>query len=187
VPVRTLMLNKPREVITSSSDPRGRRTVIDLVPDRLRKGLFPVGRLDFHSEGLLLMTTDGELAQRVAHPSRGLRKTYQVKVKGQPREPDLERLRAGIVLDGRRTLPCIIQPLRKGVGEGGASWWTVVLREGRSRQIREMFLRVGCSVQRLRRITLGPLSLGRLPSGAWRMLTEEELARLRRATPQARR
>ncbi|HXO27453.1 MAG TPA: pseudouridine synthase, partial [Thermoanaerobaculia bacterium] len=108
---RYLLLNKPRGVMSTISDPAGRPTVIDLVPPALRRALAPVGRLDFQTEGLLLLTDDGDLAQHVAHPSFGCWKTYEVKVRGRPADEQIERLRSGIVLEGRRTAPCRIAAL----------------------------------------------------------------------------
>ena len=189
---RYLLLNKPRAVMSTVDDPGGRPTVIDLVPQSYRKALFPVGRLDFETEGLILLTDDGDFAQQVAHPRYGCRKTYEVKVKGRPEEGDLDRLREGIVLDGRRTAPAVIRPRRVRTtaarrrargqeGDGDNSWWVVELGEGRTRQIREMFLRIGHPVQKLRRVAIGPLSDGTLPLGAVRELRDEEVEALRRA------
>lgn len=184
-----LLLNKPKGVMSTLSDPAGRPTVIDFVPPGMRKALVPVGRLDFNTEGLLLLTNDGDFAQRIAHPRYGSRKTYEVKVKGQPRREDLDKLRSGIVLEGQRTAPARIAPLRvkghrrigageRGQGEENASWWRVELSEGRSRQIREMFFRIGHPVQKLRRVGIGQLSDPHLPLGALRELSLEEVTRL---------
>jgi 23S rRNA pseudouridine2605 synthase len=181
------LLNKPKGVMSTITDPEGRRTVIDLVPPGMRKALVPVGRLDFNTEGLLLLTDDGEFAQAVAHPRYGSVKTYEVKVKGVPSDSQLERLRAGIVIDGKRTAPARItsrapfKPAgarRRGEPESENSWWIVELTEGRTRQIREMFFHVGHSVQKLRRIAIGPLRDPDLPVGALRELTEREVQRL---------
>lgn len=182
---RYLLMNKPRGILTAVSDAEGRRTVLDLVPAALRRALVPVGRLDYHTEGLLILTDDGEFANRLSHPRYGCHKTYEVKVKGAPDEAKLARLRHGIVLDGRRTSPCRIQPLRVTAQrgeEGGNAWFRVELAEGRTRQIREMFFRVGHPVQKLRRIAIGPLEDPDLPVGGLRELTEPELAALRRTT-----
>ncbi|HEV3077828.1 MAG TPA: pseudouridine synthase, partial [Thermoanaerobaculia bacterium] len=214
---RYLLLNKPRGVMSTVSDPAGRPTVIDLVPPALRRALAPVGRLDFQTEGLLLLTDDGDLAQHVAHPSFGCWKTYEVKVRGRPADEQIERLRSGIVLEGRRTAPCRIAALprssrssrskaaraaaaRRAVGGPGgrrsprrepegdtSSWWSVELGEGRTRQIREMFQRIGHPVQKLRRIAIGPISDPDIPVGSLRELSEREVAALRRAGPPAAR
>ena len=191
-----LLLNKPKAVMSTVADPQDRPTVMDYVPAALRKALVPVGRLDFNTEGLLILTDDGDFAQRVAHPRYGGVKVYEVKVKGRPNEAQLERLRAGIAIDGRQTAPCRIVP-RYGEGsverrrararaaeekEGENSWWTVELTEGRTRQIREMFYRIGHGVLRLRRVAIGPLRDADLPLGSLRELTEGEVEKLRKAT-----
>ncbi|HXT51180.1 MAG TPA: pseudouridine synthase, partial [Thermoanaerobaculia bacterium] len=183
VPQRYVLLNKPPGYVSTVSDPEGRPTVLDLVPPGLRKALVPVGRLDFQSEGLLLLTTDGEWAQRIAHPRYGCAKTYEVKVKGMPEERDVERLRRGMWIEGQRTLPAEVRLLRTtGRGrETGNSWWEVVLRQGRSRQIREMFFRIGNGVLKLHRVAIGPLRDPDLPAGAYRELTEGEVELLRKA------
>lgn len=182
---RYLLLYKPKGYLTAVSDPQGRPTVLDLVPTALRKALVPVGRLDYQTEGLLLLTDDGDFAQHLAHPRYGCRKTYEVKVKGVPAETALDRLRAGIVLEGKRTSPCRIEPVRRTGPrreETGNSWFRVELSEGRTRQIREMFFRVGHPVQKLRRVAIGPLSDASLGPGDLRELTEREVEQLRRAT-----
>ncbi len=173
---RYLVLNKPKGYITTRSDPEGRPTVMDLVPQELRRRLMPVGRLDFHTEGLLLMTTDGEFAQRIAHPSFGCRKTYAVKVKGAPDEGAIARLRRGMTVAGRRTRPARVQRIHpQGARSGANTWWSVELGEGRTRQIREMFFRVGHPVMRLRRVGIGSLRDNRLAIGEWRELTPGEV------------
>jgi 23S rRNA pseudouridine2605 synthase len=188
-PFRYLLLNKPRHVMSTVSDPQERKTVMDFVPPTLRKALVPVGRLDFDSEGLIILTDDGEFAQHVAHPRYGGSKTYDVKVKGDPDESQIDRLREGIVLEGVRTLPARI--VRRGKGpqrrrgdddEGHNTWWVVELTQGRTRQIREMFLRIGHPVQKLRRVAIGPLRDPHLPTGAVRELSEREVETLRRIT-----
>jgi 23S rRNA pseudouridine2605 synthase len=183
VPQRYVLLHKPPGYVSTVSDPEHRPTVLDLVPPALRKALVPVGRLDFQSEGLLLLTTDGEWAQRIAHPRYGCAKTYEVKVKGMPEERDIERLRRGMWIEGQRTLPAEVRLLRTtGRGrETGNSWWEVVLRQGRSRQIREMFFRIGNGVLKLHRVAIGPLRDRHLPPGAWRELSEGEIEQLRKA------
>lgn len=172
-----LLLNKPDGIITTRRDPAGRRTVFDLIPPRLHRGLHAVGRLDYHSEGLLLLTTDGAFAQRVAHPRYGCRKTYEVKVKGVPSQDALERLRGGVTIQGRRTAAASVRPLRvRGRRSSRTnSWWTVELTEGRTRQIREMFFRIGHPVQRLRRVAIGRVADGALRPGDYRELTPAEV------------
>jgi 23S rRNA pseudouridine2605 synthase len=187
---RYLLLNKPKGYMSTSSDPEGRQTVMDLVPPALRKALVPVGRLDYNTEGLLLLTDDGEFAQLIAHPRYGSSKVYEVKVKGTPTDAQIDKLRAGILLEGYRTRPAKITskapgrptgPRRRGEPESDNSWWTVEISEGRTRQIREMFLRIGHPVQKLRRVAIGPLRDARLPLGALRELTEQEVQKLLRS------
>ena len=182
---RYLLLNKPRGYLTAVADDAGRPTVIQLVPQPMRKALIPVGRLDYQTEGLLLLTDDGEFAQRISHPRYGCHKTYEVKVKGTPEERQLDRIRRGIVLDGKRTSPCRVEFLKSTAGrdeEGGNSWFGVELSEGRTRQIREMFFRIGHPVQKLRRIAIGGLRDENLPVGALRELTDAEVRTLRKIT-----
>jgi 23S rRNA pseudouridine2605 synthase len=183
-----LLLNKPKGVMSTLSDPEGRPTVIEFIPPTLRKALVPVGRLDYYTEGLLLLTDDGEFAQRVAHPRYGSVKTYEVKVKGQPSEAALDRLRAGVMLEGRKTAPAKISSRPSPVAyrrrkdddsEGGENtWWIVQLTEGRTRQIREMFRHIGHPVHKLRRVSIGPLRDPDLPLGAVRELTPKEVQAL---------
>jgi 23S rRNA pseudouridine2605 synthase len=188
---RYLLLNKPKEVMSTLTDPEGRKTVLDFVPPGMRKALVPVGRLDYNTEGLLLLTDDGEFAQRIAHPRYGGTKTYEVKVKGTPGESQLDRLRNGVVIEGRRTAPAKItarnpfKPLggrRRGEAESDNSWWIVEITEGRTRQIREMFFQIGNPVQKLRRVAIGPLRDPDLPVGALRELTEQEVRKLQKST-----
>lgn len=183
---RYVLVNKPLKVVSTLKDPEGRKTVIDLVPTRLHRGLVPVGRLDFDSEGLLLLTDDGDLAHRIAHPRYGCRKVYEVKVKGRPSESAIGKLSDGIVIEGKRTAPATIQKHAASTSGGrnsvSNSWWRVELGEGRTRQIREMFFRIGHPVNRLRRVAIGPLRDTDLPVGGWRELTEDEVAELREAT-----
>ncbi|MCY4615020.1 MAG: pseudouridine synthase [Chloroflexi bacterium] len=171
----TLMLHKPSDVIVAASDNRGRRLVFDLLAD-VPPGLRHVGRLDRDSEGLLLLTTDGELAHRVAHPRFEVAKTYEALVDGHPGDDTLARLRAGIELDDGPTHSAEAERLHRA--DGG--WWVrLVLHEGRKRQVRRMLAAVGHLVRRLVRTRLGPLELGDLPAGVSRPLTHDELAELR--------
>ena len=186
-PHRYILLYKPKEVMTSVDDPQGRRTVIDLVRG-VRERIYPVGRLDFHSEGLVLLTNDGELAFKIAHPTHGSVKTYNVKVRGVPDERLVDKLRRGITLEGKRTLPCEIDRIKttgKNDDEGN-SWFEVRLREGRTQQIRKMFQAVGHPVAKLKRVAIGPLSDPKLNPGDWRELTKQEvkmLATMKEAKP----
>lgn len=173
---RYILLYKPKEVMTTVEDPQGRRTVIDLVRG-VRERIYPVGRLDYHSEGLVLLTNDGELAFKISHPKNGSVKTYSVKVRGVPEERLVDKLRRGITIEGKRTLPCEIAPVKttgKNAEEGN-SWWEVKLREGRTQQIRKMFQAVGHPVQKLKRIAIGPIADPKLLPGVWRELTKHEV------------
>lgn len=179
---RYVLLNKPAGYVTTRSDPEGRPTVMDLIPERWRRRLKPVGRLDYGTEGLLLVTDDGDLAYRLTHPRFGCSKRYLAKVRGLPGVSALARLRGGMVIAGRRTAPLRLTrtPARRGARPARASsWWKIELVEGRTRQIREMFFRVGHPVQRLRRVAIGSLEDAELPLGAWRELSSDELAALR--------
>jgi 23S rRNA pseudouridine2605 synthase len=180
---RYILLYKPKEVMTTVEDPQGRRTVIDLIKG-VRERIYPVGRLDFHSEGLILLTNDGDLAFKVSHPQHGSVKTYHVKVRGVPEERIIAKLERGITIDNKRTLPCEIRRLKttgRSTGRGddeGNSWFEVKLREGRTQQIRKMFQAVGHPVSKLRRVAIGPLSDPRLGPGDYRELTKVEVKML---------
>lgn len=179
---RYLLLNKPRGCLTTHRDPTGRPTVFDLLPPKLRPGLKAVGRLDYQTEGLLLLTDDGDLAQQIAHPRYGGVKTYAAKVRGVPVKERLDRLRGGIPIEGRRTRPARIRRRRDEPGSRSTvtnSWWTVEIAEGRNRQIREMFQRIGHPVLKLRRVGIGGLNDPRLPVGQYRELTPDEVDLLR--------
>src|SRR5437763_718347 len=175
-PHRYILLYKPREVMTTVEDPQGRRTVIDLVRG-VRERIYPVGRLDFHSEGLIILTNDGDLAFKVSHPRHGSVKTYHVKVRGVPEERLVDKLQRGITIDGKRTLPCEIARI-KTTGrreDEGNSWFDVKLREGRTQQIRKMFQAVGHPVSKLKRVAIGPIFDPKLSPGVWRELTKHEV------------
>ncbi len=174
--LRYLLLNKPDGVVTTMRDPQGRRTVADCLRG-VGGRVFPVGRLDFHTTGLLLLTNDGDLADRLMRPATGCPKVYRAKVRGAPSPETLERLSRGVLIDGRATLPCIA----RAVARGSSSWVEVVLREGRRNQIRRMFARVGHPVVKLHRRAIGPLTDRGLPPGRIRPLTEDELRRLKEA------
>ncbi len=178
-----VLLNKPKGFVTTTADPEGRDTVLDLMPGRLRRSVKPVGRLDVQTEGLLLLTDDGDLARSIAHPSTGCPKEYEVKVSGEPSEAKLEKLRTGFPLDGERTRPCEIVRMRstpRRDSSEGNTWLRVTLREGRTRQIRRMFEAIGHPVSKLRRVAIGPIRDPRLTPGAYRRLSTEEVAALRR-------
>jgi 23S rRNA pseudouridine2605 synthase len=171
-----LLLNKPSGYLSTARDPGGRPTVLDLVASKTR--LYPVGRLDLDSEGLLLLTNDGDLAQRLAHPSFEHEKEYHVCVEGRPTAHALRRLREGIELEDGFTWPAEVDELRQ---DQGCTWLRFVIHEGRKRQLRRMCAAVGHPVRRLIRVRMGPLLLGDLPSGKHRALTAAELDLLRQA------
>ena len=174
-----IALYKPRNVLTTVEAPDPRPTVRDLVP--LPGTLYPVGRLDVDSEGLVLLTNDGDLANRLTHPRYEHEKEYKVLVARRPDEPQLETWRRGVVLeDGYRTLPAKVT-FESTFGQG--AWIRVILREGRKRQIREVGSRLGLPVVRIIRIRIGTLKLGRLKPGEWRPLTPAEIAELKGAPP----
>ena len=180
---RYLMLHKPRGYVTTLSDERGRRTVAELVADAGVR-VYPVGRLDRDSEGLLLLTNDGALAQRLTHPSHGVSKTYQVTVTGET-DGAAERLAAMRSLEGEPIAPVRVRVLWQ---EGGRALLELTLRQGKNRQIRRMCAQCGLTVLRLRRIREDCLTLGSLKAGAWRELTPEEVALLKgEGCPEGRR
>jgi 23S rRNA pseudouridine2605 synthase len=171
-----LALNKPRGVVTTLSDPEGRPTVKEFLRG-VKPRVYPVGRLDYNSEGLLILTDDGALARDLMHPSRGVEKTYLAKVKGQPEPEVLLRLSRGIPLDGKRTGPARVRIVRRADN----AWIEITIGEGRNRQVRRMFQAIGHPVQRLRRMAYGGIGLGRLPVGHVRALSEAEVDELAKA------
>jgi 23S rRNA pseudouridine2605 synthase len=173
-----ILMNKPREVVTTVADPQGRRTVIHLLGHAIKERVFPVGRLDYQSEGLLLLTNDGELTNRLLHPSRHVEKVYLAKTNGPLTEQQLQDFRSGIPLEGRRTAPARIKMVRQGENP----CYEVSITEGRQNQIRNMFKCLGRLVEKLRRVRMGPLTLAHVPIGAFRYLTDHEVAALREAT-----
>ncbi len=172
-----LMLHKPSGCVTTMRDPQGRPRVIDLLPAGGPR-VYPVGRLDFETTGLLLLTNDGDLAQGLLHPSKGVWKTYQAKVVGHPAASALDRLRRGITLADGVTAPAGAQILSR---EDGYATLEIRLHEGRKRQVRRMLAAIGHPVVSLTRVEFGPLQLGVLPKGSWRPLTDGEVEALRQA------
>lgn len=170
-----LMLNKPKHVMSTMDDPGGRPTVKDLIRG-VSIRVFPVGRLDFDSEGLMLLTNDGKLAQTLLHPRYGVAKTYLVKVKGVLTDEDIHLLEHGVRLDDGITAPAQVKKVGKAEQN---SWLEVTIREGRKHQVKRMLLAVGHPVIRLKRIRMGPLSLGKLEVGSFRFLTDRETNALR--------
>ena len=169
------MLYKPRGCVTTLSDPEGRPTIMNFVK-KIPERVYPVGRLDYASEGLLLITNDGEFSNLVLSSSSGIEKTYWVKVSGLPEAAALQKLREGIPLEGRRTLPARIRRLPpQGRKESDNPWYEVALREGRQNQIRRMFERIGHPVRKLKRVSIGSLRLGNLKPGEIRPLRPAEV------------
>jgi pseudouridine synthase len=168
---RYILLNKPAGVVTTRSDPQRRRTVLDLLGG-VREYVYPVGRLDYDSEGLLILTNDGDLAARLTHPRHEVARTYEAYVAGTPDEEAIEQLRRGIPLDGKRTRPADVKLLGQRV-------LLITIREGRNRQVRRMCEAVGHPVKKLRRVRIGPITDRRLRLGEWRELTRVEVEKLK--------
>jgi pseudouridine synthase len=168
-----LLVNKPRGYVTTRSDPQKRPTVIDLLAG-VTDYVYPVGRLDFDSEGLLILTNDGDLAAKLTHPRHGVPRVYEASVLGVPDEHDVRRLAKGVTIDGQRTGPAEVTAI-------GPSRLRITVREGRNRQVRKMCDAIGHPVTELRRIAIGPLRDTKLKLGAWRVLTTHEVERLRAA------
>jgi 23S rRNA pseudouridine2605 synthase len=192
---RYLLLNKPRGYVTTRSDPQKRPTVVDLVG--VRDYIYPVGRLDFDSEGLIVLTNDGDLAARLTHPRHGLARVYEARVLGVPDERDLARLRKGIALEGRPTGPAEVKLLGGGhrpstsrqrgqarldARASPTATLLITVREGRNRQVRKMCEAIGHPVDRLKRVAIGPIQDRGLKPGMWRELTADEVKQLRDAS-----
>jgi pseudouridine synthase len=170
-----ILMNKPTGRVVSVKDPFGRPTVLDLL-GHLPYRVYPVGRLDLDTEGALLLTNDGEIALRLPHPRYGIGKTYEVRVEGDPSETDLDKIRHGIFLEGRRTAPARAQVLRRGHRR---TLLRVEIHEGRKREIRKVFEAVGFPVVSLVRVDFAGLTLEGLKPGEWRYLNKKEIERLR--------
>jgi pseudouridine synthase len=170
---RYLLLNKPRGYVSTRSDPERRPTVIDLLRG-VREYVYPVGRLDFESEGLLILTNDGDLAARLTHPRHGVPRVYDVRVLGAPDDHDLDRLRKGVVIDGRKTGLVEVTSI-------GDDHLIITVREGRNREVRKMCDAIGHPVKNLMRVAIGPLRDTRLKLGHWRDLTAVEVKKLQAA------
>jgi pseudouridine synthase len=169
-----VLLNKPRGYVTTRSDPQKRPTVIDLLKG-VREYIYPVGRLDYDSEGLLILTNDGDLAARLTHPRHGVPRVYEARVLGEPDAHDLSRLSKGVSIDGRRTEPASVVLL-------GPGRLRITVHEGRNRQVRKMCEAIGHPVEKLRRVSIGPIRDPKLKLGYWRELSPKEVESLRRAT-----
>lgn len=172
-----IMMNKPRGYVTTVSDELDRKCVMDLLSD-LEERVYPIGRLDRNSEGLLLFTNDGEFANSIMHPSKHISKTYRVTVRPDISDEQLVRLAEGVEIDGKKTLPANVVVKDK---QPGRVVLLITIKEGRNRQIRKMCEAVGLEVARLRRISIGPVKLGMLKSGTYRELTPDELRAIRNA------
>jgi 23S rRNA pseudouridine2605 synthase len=171
-----LILNKPVKCVTAVTDPEGRITVRDYMKG-VKAKVFPVGRLDYHSEGLLIMTNDGELANALLRPKSKVPKTYLVKVNGLPDDKDIDKLQKGIKLEDGITAPAKVRRIRQ---TNLNSWIEITIYEGRKRQIRRMLERIKHPVMRLRRVRIDGLALGRLQSGSFRYLTPDEVKKLKK-------
>lgn len=169
-----ILLNKPKGYVTTMSDPQGRPIVTSLLKG-IEARVFPVGRLDIDTEGALLLTDDGELAHKILHPRHESTKTYEVLVKGLVRKGDIKKLELGIEIDGKKTWPAKISTVKK---QGSACLLVISIHEGRKRQIRKMFSAIGHPVINLKRVAYGKLRLGSLKSGAYRILSPEEMKKV---------
>jgi pseudouridine synthase len=169
-----LLVNKPVGYVSTVSDPQGRPTVVSLVRG-IKQRVYPVGRLDYHSSGLMILTNDGELANFLMSAKSAVPRTYQVKLEGTPETAGIAKLQSGIVLDGRKTAPCQIRPL----GQREKPWFEITLVEGRYHQVRRMFERIGQSVVKLKRVRIASLSDRGLALGQMRHLTRTEVERLK--------
>ena len=170
-----LIYNKPVGEVTTAFDPEGRPTVMDRFKDYPVR-LFPVGRLDYDSEGLLLLTNDGDLMNRLLHPSFEIPKAYLTKVSNAVSDEEIRKLRKGVIIDHRMTSPAAVKLIRHDMFSTDL---LITIHEGRNRQVRKMIEAIGHQVVRLKRVRFGPLQLDDLPSGMWRRLTEEELSKLK--------
>lgn len=169
-------MNKPKNVISSASDDKGRKTVIDLVDSEYR--LFPIGRLDFDSSGLLLLSNDGELMQKIIHPKYEIEKTYEVTIDGLIRQDEIEQLQKGVKVEDYITSPAQVKLIRKNENRY-TSFLEVTIHEGKNREIRKMFEAVGYSVIKLHRIKEANIELGNLKSGEYRLLKPYEIKKLK--------
>ena len=177
-----LMLNKPPNYLVTSNDEFGRKTVFDLVPD-FNVHLFAIGRLDYQSEGLLLLTNDGDFANQIIHPRYKLSKLYKVTVSGKIDDGQMGKLRTGIVIDGKKTKPAIVF---KESSRNDVTVLKITIHEGRKRQIRRMLKSVNSKVVKLKRLQIGSMKLGNLPIGMWRILKPNEIASLKNIAKKGR-
>lgn len=169
-----IVLNKPKDYITTVKDEKGRKTVLDLV--KVKQRIFPIGRLDRNTTGVLLLTNDGELAYRLMHPKYKIEKAYKVEIDKPIKLEDIEKLKRGIMLDGRKTESCDVYILPNSENKELG----ITIHEGRYRQIRRMFERLGYKVRKLHRVSFGGITVGGMKRGEWRYLTEKEIRKLKR-------
>jgi 23S rRNA pseudouridine2605 synthase len=169
-----VMLNKPAGYICSCSDERGRKTVIDIVKEADAR-LFPVGRLDYDTEGLLILTNDGDFAYRCTHPKHEIRKTYYAVIEGSPEKSSLDKIRKGIIIDDKTTSEAEINVIESGCGKTSLN---VTIHEGRNRQVKKMFESIGHEVIHLKRVSIGDLTLGSLKTGEWRIMNKDDFGLL---------
>jgi len=170
-----ILLNKPAGYMTTLDDPEGRPLVTELLKEKISERVYPVGRLDYNTEGLLLLTNDGEWANRLMHPRHEIDKEYHVRVRGKAHNSQLNQLAAGVMIDGKPTAPATVTVIKEGEQN---DWLSITIHEGRNRQIRRMCEAVSLSVVRLKRVRYGSLALGDLRSGEFRFLTEAEARQL---------
>lgn len=166
-----LMLHKPKECVTTVTDDLGRKTVMDFVQD-IHSRVYPVGRLDYDTEGLLLLTNDGDLANKLTHPSNEVSKTYVARISGELSQADIYQLEKGVLVDGKVTAPALVKILQGDVHHTRVE---ITIHEGRNRQVKKMFEAVGKEVEFLKRVAVGELHLGGLQRGKYRFLTEKEI------------
>jgi 23S rRNA pseudouridine2605 synthase len=179
-----VLLHKPVGYVSTLRDPQGRPTVAELLRDSgFKERVYPVGRLDYHSSGLLLMTNDGDLANLLMSREAAVPRTYQVKIEGSPESRDLKKLESGIVLDGRKTAPAQVRRLDQA-SDRRKPWYEITLVEGRYHQVRRMFERIGQPVVKLKRIRIAFLTDSRLAPGQWRHLAQAEVRRLKNWKPE---
>ena len=176
-----VIFNKPENVLTTMSDPEGRPTVADFV-EQLPVRVFPVGRLDWDSEGMLLLTNDGDFSQRVMHPREEIPKTYLVKLDGKPTPKQLDKLKTGVTIPGGRVKAWLVERVKIG-DSAKYEWIKIVIGEGKNRQVRHMFTKIGFDVKKLKRVAIGQLTLGTLQKGEYAFLDEGALAKIFRQRP----
>lgn len=174
-----ILLNKPAGYMTTLDDPEGRPLVTDLLPE-VKERVYPVGRLDYNTEGLLLLTNDGDWANKLMHPRHEIDKEYHVRIRGKAHKSQIDQLAAGVLLDDKKTAPATVSLIKDGEQN---DWLSITIHEGRNRQIRRMCEAVSLSVVRLKRVRYGSLNLGVLKTGQFRLLTDAEVSELGGTTP----